>query len=698
VSPASLLFAIMLSSVLCSGLALGQDWKEIKTPPTRRDAVQMFRFDAELDPLDDPAQWTPAAHDQSVEATMAAADGREPGDGALRIDYDFAGDKDLEYVDIAGNLPLPEDAQALGLWMFGGAHPLAARVRVRDAGDEIHQFNLGAFKPGEWSLGIAALEAGGHWGGDNNGRLDAPCTLISILFDKLSTGFDGTGECRIAELGLYQRIPERLQPHGITVFVPNDRELLVYAPYERVELAVALDAPAAVSARLVDPFGAVVDEREIEITAEDELPVAHSFTAPGVGAYDLQLRPADQEDSLDGPWADFRFAVLPKPKEAPEDTPFGVCTHFGQAWPTSVMHAIARAGIRLYRDEISWNSVEQEKGELAIPKRYADYVAYGADLDLEPLIIADYSNKHYDDNGYPVSEEARVGFARYAGTLAAELKDNLRYFEIWNEWCGGCGMHGLKGEPEDYPSLFIHAAHAIRREHPNATVVGVGGEWGTTADDNVGIMMGDRAGEAMDAFSIHPYHYPQLAGQWLRDHLEGALETAATAAGKPVPLWITEIGWPTQMDARGSSFLHQARCLVRMNVIALSTEGVERIVWYDFKDDGHNITYNENNFGLVHHENFLLAPKPAYAAYAQLISAVHGRELTEHDVREDGLWRTVFVGENDYVAVLWAAEEGQSIRYPVPQYAEVTDMFGHPLLADEAIDVTWDPVFVKVRR
>ncbi len=680
--------------VLCS-LALAQDWREIKTPPTRRDPASMYAFVSLLDPLDDPAQWTAGAHDQSAQATVSLGEGRKPGERALRVAYEFLGPDRLEYVDIAGKLPIDPGVQAIGLWMRGGEQPLPARIRVVDSQGETHQFDLGTLVRDTWTLGVTALENGGHWGGDNNGKLDPPCHLASILFDKLGRGYRAKGDLTIAELGAYRRIPERLEPHGLKVFLPKERDLLVYERRQSVELAVAPDPadrsvslPLKVSAQLVDPFGAVVRRAAVEL--RDQQPVPLTITPESPGAYDLRLRPAGREDDLDAPWADFRFAVLPRVNSMPKDSPFGVSTHFGQAWPLRVMPVIARAGIKFYRDEISWGSVEPERDQLSIPPARAAYIAEGARLGLEPLIIADYANRFYNDGGFPVSPEARAGFARYARALMTGLEPRLRYIEVWNEWCGGCGMGGRRGKAEQYAPLFLKAAAAIRAVEPDAVVVGIGGEWG---GENLPSMMSGGAGAAMDAFSIHPYHYPQLPGQWLRDHLRQAAATAQAAAGKPVPLWITEIGWPTQMDARGSSFLHQARCLVRMMVIAL-TSGAHKVFWYDFKDDGHNLTYNEHNFGLVHHHDYLSAPKPAYVAYAHLIAALNGRKLLEQEVTPDGLWRTVYADDVRLVTVLFAAEQGQSIRFPLREGDRVEDLFGRPVAARRTLTVTWDPVFV----
>lgn len=682
---------LVVVPLLCGTAALAQDWREVRTPPTRRDAAQMYQFVRPLDALADASQWHGATHDQSASSRVSLGRGRDPGQSALRISYEFTGRDGLEYVDVQGKLPLPEDVAALGLWMRGGKQPLPCRIRVVDAGGECYQYDLGTLVPNQWTLGITRIEVGHHWGGDGNGRLDPPLTLVSILFDKLETNYRAVGEATVAELGIYRQNPQRLTPHGLKVSVPADRAYLVYEPGEPLHLQVAADAevtlPAQVSSRLVDPFGNVVTESTASLAADS--PTILNLT-PESGAYDLQLRLAGREDDLDAPWADFRFAVLPSVAPGGDDSPYGVSTHFGQGWPLEIMPLIARAGITFYRDEISWNAVEGEKDQLTIPDFCRRYITRGSELGLRPLIIADYANKHYDDYAFPVSPTARAGFARYAGFLASRLKPDLRHLEVWNEWCGGGGMGDKQGRAEDYGPTYLQAAQAIREANPQAVVCGVGGEWGS---DSLPAMMAGGAGAAMDAFSIHPYHYPQLPGQWLRDHLRRAGNTVQQATGRRVPLWITEIGWPTHMGNSSSSFLHQARSLVRTVVIAQAAS-TEKLFWYDFKDDGGELTYNEHNFGLVHHQDFALAPKPAYVAYAHLISLLRDRRLITQGVSQGGLWRTLYEGDRGKVTVTWASAENQRFTVSVPPGARVEDMFGRPIAADGRLEVTWNPVFV----
>ncbi len=679
---------------LWSTAALSEEWKEIKPPLTRQYAPYFFERVAALETFADASRWQAAQHGESAPGTVSLDAGRNADEKALRVHYELAGREGLEYVDIAGNVPLPDDVTAVGLWIKGGAHPLPARLRVLDANGECYQYNLQPLQPGKWILSVVSLDAPGElWGGDRNGHLNRPLRVTSIIFEKLGTGLPAQGDLWIADLASYRLKPERMQPHGLRLFVPPEQKFLVYEPSQPIRVAVALRPeeqknllaePVPITATLVDPFGNVLQQQKLLLRDNRPLPI--NVPIAEAGAYDLRIRLAGREEDWDAPWADFRFAVLSPLPEQTEESPFGVMTHFAHAWPRSIMPLIVKAGIKYIRDEIYWSSVEQQKGQFHIEEKFRRYVPEAQQLGLEPLIILAYGNKYYDEGDFPTSPAAREGFARYAATIAREFP-TIRYFEIWNEWTVGVGMQ-RGGKPADYPPLFLAAAQAVRAVRPDATIIGVGGE---LASEHLPEMLAQGAGAAMDAFSMHPYMYPYLPGEFFRQTLALAQSRAEAAAGKKLPLWITEIGWPTHLGAKGSDWLHQAHCLVRALLLALA-QGTHRIFWYDFKDDGLNLKYNEHNFGLVHHEEFFWAPKPAYVAYAQLIRMLQGRRLVKYTSHPTGL-RFIFIGPHDRL-IVWMGSALDKPRIHFSPSACVFDMFGRPIRHKGSLTGTGYPVYI----
>lgn len=665
-------------------------WRELQPPATRRDDSELWQLVESLGDLAEAGAVTVVAGDQNAYAEVHG------GPEGLEIRYRFEGREGLEYVELATDIALPDPTPGLGLEFRGGAHPLPVRVRVTDSSGEVFQYTLGECRQARWQRGAAVLQPrADHWGGDGNGELDAPLRLASIVLDRArGQGFVGEGTVWLRGLVVCRREEGALTPHGIRIEVPRDREWLVYEPGEPVRLRVTLTAPevevgTALSASLCDPFGASGWESVLEGSTRSTVVVLDPAQC---GHWDLRLRVAGMEEEPLAPWADFRFAVL-EPHAIDPGGPLGVCTHFSQGWDPRVLGLLPLAGLGTLRDECSWGAVEPEPGELTIPDHVRAYVERSGALGVRPLIIADYGNRHYDGGGYPTSPEAIAAFARYAGFLASELGETVPFFEVWNEWTGGCGMPGLRGDPETYPPLFIATAEAIRSARPEATVIGVGGEYGGVEElaRLVTTMIGQGASEQMDGFSIHPYQYPSLADAAYRERLVAVSEAADQAAGRTLPMWITEVGWPTHAGERGVDFLHQARCLVRMTLMSLTVPTVEKVIWYDLKDDGTDLNYNEHNFGLVHHDSTGWAPKPAFVALGVLARALAGRGVREWSL-EGGLWRVPLEGAGGRLTVVWA-EEGE-VEVPVPDGARVMDMFGRPMAVEGSVGVGWDPVYI----
>ena len=128
----------------------------------------------------------------------------------------------------------------------------------------------------------------------------------------------------------------------------------------------------------------------------------------------------------------------------------------------------------------------------------------------------------------------------------------------------------------------------------------------------------------MDAWSIHPYRYPQSRGRIGPRRRSPRHCRPRRPGGGREKAWVTEIGWPTHRTSTGSDEHAQACHAVRAVAILQSTGVVEKVFWYDFKDDGLNREDNESNFGVVRNQSYNCAPKPAVVALALFLRLTHG--------------------------------------------------------------------------
>ncbi|MBI3921583.1 MAG: hypothetical protein HY318_09220 [Armatimonadetes bacterium] len=673
-------------------------WSSVQCPVADRDASERFERVERLDDFEAARlEWHVVPGDQNAQAkaSLAVKEGRS-GSTALRVEYEFRGKLPLEYVSLGRSFAIEKPGLGLGMYVKGAATRLRFRLRVVDRSGETHQADM-AWWPGDggWRFVAAAFDpAGGDaddiWGGDGNGRVDYPCRFDSLIADRPDVGYTGAGICWIDDLQLVRPLQEESE---MQIEVLNKQLGNLYAPGEAVKLRVS-GSEGTLRWRVTDFWNRTLAENTGE---PNNMLIDFRFPLPGYYAFTLERR-------ADGRIAEsrvFRCGALPPPRPvASRNTFVGVCTHFRDdhpPYPLVCMELMARLGITEFRDEVRWDAVEARKGQMEIPVRCRRYLDRACELGMAPLIILDYGNPFHDDSGYPLSAAAIAGYADYSAFLARQLKGIVSAFEVWNEYCGGCGMHGKTGNqtPETYTRMLQAAHRALKQVVPQVTVVGLGGEDSGRQLPNIeGILKG--GARFMDALSVHSYRYPNSPEE---TDLVGEIQRVAKLARQydaPTRLWVTEIGWPTQLEPLGVGEQTQARYAVRSLALLQSTGAVEKAFWYDLKNDGLRRDYIEHNCGLVWHEDFNCAPKPAAIALAIFARATAG-------ARPQRLWR-----QSDGYAVFYRQPDGSDLIVAWTTSAQrravvkgkgvgASDLMGNQLPARHSIRLGEDPVYIEGR-
>ena len=295
---------------------------------------------------------------------------------------------------------------------------------------------------------------------------------------------------------------------------------------------------------------------------------------------------------------------------------FGVCTHLALKRGTAeqVLSLMSAGGFNSFRDDAFWGAIESQPGELRFPGKYDELragIAGAAARGQRPMMVLAYGNRHYDAGGLVVSSPATDAYARYAGFVARELKGQVRQFEIWNEWNTGFGSKPKvnRGDAQSYVRMLGPAAAAIHAANPDAEVIG-----GVTAGVDLKwfrefIAAGGLA--HVDAVSVHSYTLfrretnPEGAVVSL-DKLHALFEAAEPQ--REIPVYVTEIGWPTNKGKHGVGEREAAMYLARFTLLARTRPWIGGVWWYDLIDDGDSDTKSEQRFGMVRRS---LAPKPA---------------------------------------------------------------------------------------
>ncbi len=666
-------------------------WQTVTCVPADLPPQAMFDVTRSVDDFEAPmVAWQAAGGGQNATCRLARdAAMRHGGRAALRVDYDFVGKPEYEYILVNTPLEIPKAGYAFGFWLNHDGTGFPTRPRIVDASGETHQVELLSSSQPGWQFIAGSLDGPStSWGGDGNRRRDYPCRLVGICLDRPKRGYVGEGSLWIDEVALLR---PRTLPRTMTVETQDGRFGNLYAVGESVLLR-ATGQGDRIRWSLDDFWGRTL--------AEGEGPAAGTearFVLEQPGYFACRLELLRDGEPIEAQL--FCCAALPEGEEASRSDFVGVGSHYGQNnYPLPSMDLMRRYGIDQFRDEISWRSYETQKGRYEMPPHAAAYLKRAAELKMRPLIIFDYNNPHYDDDGFPNSPEAVAAFAAYAVDLARQTRGTVAMFEVWNEWIGGCGMRGRPGDhgPEAYGRLLKPTYAAVKQAFANLTIVGIGGEYGPDCADNI-VRALDTAGvDSMDAWSIHPYRYPRAPEP---SDLVGEVKRIAQqvqGSGARRPAWVTEIGWPTHRTSGGSDEWVQARYCVRTLALLQSTGVVEKVFWYDFKDDGTRRDYNEHNFGLIRHQTYHCAPKPGVVAMSVFIRMTGQTDFCE--LRRDGSVFTAWYRrpDGDDVVVAWTEARSQRVALS-GQLETIVDLMGATRPVSDSIELTESPVYLAGR-
>ncbi len=633
----------------------------------------------------------------------------QPSNDSLLINFRFDGREGLEYLCFSTPLSVPCDGLYLGIKATavdqdGAPYTGSLKVRLQDRSGETHQIGFG-LADGQWRYAkIASSEC---WGGDGDRVLQTPCFVETIVLDKAPAGlngsYKGTGTLTLHDFQIFRK--KELQ--DLAALSPRENLPVgnVFPIAQNGESKSVQFNAAAKESFHNSPIGwkrtDQVNGQPVQTTRVDPLNVP----LPTVGFQRTTFYPTVDQDGKPVLGRPLQFAFASIADGIPANPWFGVCTHFAQGWNQELIQFPQRIGIGMIRDEMSWGRCEQEKGVYKFDQKWDDYIDRSLKGGIEPLVVLDYSNPLYDNNDFPHTDEGISAFASYAAAIASHFKGRVRYFEVWNEWSGACGMGHAKdtgsNSPENYVKLLAATAKAMRKINPNVYIIGGGGEHYTWHFPQIEAMLKAGAMRYCDAFSVHPYISPHVPEKVAMLQNMRKIADCMKANGCENPkLWLTELGWPTDRACPGSDReLFQAQMLIRSVAMYKSMSEVERYIWYDLKNDGTDPGYNEHNFGLIRNDEYGWQPKPAFVAAAVFNQYVGDQTVTfDKSLSVDSLYvcRTK-AKDGKAVLIVWSELPEQEIRLP----REITvlrqiGLYGEPV-ATENRKAGQSPIYMIVR-
>jgi|GEM_PF-565824 len=666
-------------------------WQQIECIPADPPLEMLYNVVTPIEDFENSAnKISVGSSDQNAAVTLSRdTTEHHQGAAALRVDYMFNGNTNLEYIQIIGHAPLVKPGLAFGFWYKNSGPRFPLKLRIIDSSGECHQLDVVSTASTNWQFVACHLDSSSSaWGGDGNKKKDYPCKLDSICIDRPQIGFKGNGSLWIDDLAILA--PTNFVSPALTVETKNPHFGNLYITGQNVVLQARANI-GQIRWELADFLGRKLDNGNGDST---NTLISFSLKQPGWFSCKIDLLTDNRILST----KTFFCAALPSNAKRANSDFFGVCTHFGQgSYPLESMDLLRNYGITQFRDEISWGDYESEKGHLEMPSRGKNFLQHAANLKMRPLIIFDYANVHYENGSFPNSQETIDAFVRYAAALAQQTSNTVSMFEIWNEWIGGCGMEKRPGthDAAAYGKLLKAVYPVVKKARPDAAIAGIGGEYGSECASNIATSIHVAGVNTMDAWSIHPYRYPNspehsdLVGEITK------IRTAVASTGEKSKAWVTEIGYPTHTGNNGCDEAAQARYLVRTLALMQSTRTVEKVFWYDFKDDGLERSYNENNFGLIHHQHFNCAPKPGIVAASAFVRLTEGAAFDSLS-NINGIYVARYHRSNGSdTLLLWTTEKELPFHIK-GKPSNAFDLMGTPI-ADHFVKAGENPIYLVGR-
>ena len=404
--------------------------------------------------------------------------------------------------------------------------------------------------------------------------------------------------------------------------------------------------------------------------------------------------------------------VHAQPPARDKGSPFGMVTAVGNRVRADEIDQyvglLREAGVQWVREEIFWDRVQHDPGGPFFwngdGSGFYDYdrsISAQASAGIHILGLLDYNPAWFKGQAPPLDAWIKDwGDYVYQTVARYGRSGQVKHWEIWNEPnLTGSGYSSGLYEISDYARILGVAHDAAKAADPEATIVlgGLASVWSvppapTTYDyfDYLDALGKLGAWGNFDIVAVHPYRPDSPEGQPLRrDHPETFPEEMRrldelVARYGPKPVWLTEIGWATNRGWPGVPEDRQGQFLARLYIMALATPNVEKVFWYDFRNDTiptapydqpvYNDSYHELNYGLLR-RTYPLDPnapnlrKPGFLAYRAMTNELRGLSLTEvpADGRRGDMPSTYWYrfGGTRRVDVLWNTDVSNQV-VPIP--------------------------------
>jgi hypothetical protein len=318
-----------------------------------------------------------------------------------------------------------------------------------------------------------------------------------------------------------------------------------------------------------------------------------------------------------------------------EPLAIGVQTHFafepGRTDVRAFRSWMQRSRFVSSREEMFWWDVEDAAGKLELRDGALRSQQVWASMPspFAGLLTLDFGHPAYDSGGQPNSDQGRSAFSRYADFVTSQSKPQVRWAEVWNEWnmpTAGERQAGSRGDAQDYVRLARATYEKLKAVHPRVLVLT--GSSGDDVPDWGWMRQAIHQGmlDHSDGVAAHLYNHCMRADLVGSDELAERLDLLhgiVLAAGhSQLPLFVTEVGWPTHQGPCGVTETAAAAHALRFLLEASVRPWVAGVWFYELQDGGDDPSNQEHRFGLLRRDG---TEKPAGCALRELGAQVAER-------------------------------------------------------------------------
>jgi len=347
--------------------------------------------------------------------------------------------------------------------------------------------------------------------------------------------------------------------------------------------------------------------------------------------------------------------------------PFGVC--HGYAESGEKYQELVNQGVKISRNDIYWQSFEPTKGNFnykPFDYRYGNFTKYG----IESLAILDYGNTNIlgEEYGRHIPKDKIDHWLDYVNEAILRYKENVTYFEIWNEPNIDKFWNGTETE---FFYLLNRTAYYIRDISPDVKIIapGISGHDPDYLDRMISYIGSEQFEELFYALNFHPYSgsNAEIIAQKIQE-----VKAVAEKHEFNGEIWITEVGMSTDVSSEDrieeeyrEKWERQAEQLIKTYAEAL-TAGIDRVIWYCYRDSKNiDWTYGEAAFGIQHYSQKYnqWIYKPAGYAFQYLSRKLpNSRNFGQSLVVETPQWvdkdlihtYSFYTDKNTIMLILWS--------------------------------------------